>query len=204
MIVTTGYDNALEQAFRSAGESYDLVIYLAKGENRGRFLWVPYEDTPLLLTEASEHEFPIDPYTLAVGGSSNERRSVIVKIHGAVDTPGPGGSRENYVITENDYIDYLSRDRIESSIPTPILNKLTDSRILFLGYSLRDWTLRVFVQRVWGPQRGFKGESWAVGSAPDPVEQRFWEGLDKARFFALPVALYVAQLNACLAAAEAA
>jgi hypothetical protein len=198
MIVTSGYDVALEQAFRSASEPYDVVIYLAKGENRGRFLWVPYEETPRLLTSANEHEFPIDPYTLVVGGGSENGRSVIVKVHGGVDTPtGPGG-RENYVITENDYIDYLSRDRIESSVPTPILNKLTDSRILFLGYSLRDWTLRVFVQRVWGSRRGFKGESWAIGSGTDAFEQRFWGGLDKAVFFDYPVARYVAELDASL------
>ena len=76
-------------------------------------------------------DFPIDPYGLTV------RRSVIVKIHGAVDMPsGPFAARENYIITENDYIDYMSRDRIENYIPTPILNKLTDSRVLFLGYAL--------------------------------------------------------------------
>jgi hypothetical protein len=36
--VTTNYDDSLERAFEEAGEAYDLVAYIADGEDRGRFL----------------------------------------------------------------------------------------------------------------------------------------------------------------------
>jgi len=50
---------------------------------------------------------------------------VIVKIHGAVDgNVADYRWRENYVITEDDYIDYLSERPIESLVPVQILDKL--------------------------------------------------------------------------------
>ena len=57
------------------------------------------------------------------------------------------------------YIDYLSRSPIESLVPVQILDKLRDSHCLFLGYTVRDWNLRVFLKRIWegglsGPSRG--------------------------------------------------
>ena len=36
-----------------------------------------------------------------------------------------------------------------------ILDKLQDSHCLFLGYTVRDWNLRVFLKRIWeGTPRG--------------------------------------------------
>ncbi len=195
MIVTTSYDDALEQAFRDAGEDYDLAIYLAKGDSRGKFLHIPADDQPYVISVANELcKLPINSET------NKLERTVIVKIHGAVDKPrGVLPDKENYVVTENDYIDFLSRDKIGNYIPMQILNKLIDSRILFLGYSLSEWNLRVFVQRVWGAG-GFKNESWAVRSSADLVETKFWDNLNKMVFFDYPVSGYVTSLGACLAA----
>ena len=196
MIVTTSYDDALEQAFREAGEEYDLAIYMAKGDSRGKFLHVPCDDEPYVIPVANAL------CNLPINGETNRLdRCVIVKIHGAVDKPrGLLPDRENYVVTENDYIDYLSRDKISNYVPVQILNKLIDSRVLFLGYSLSEWNLRVFVQRVWGAGGGFKNESWAVRTSADPVETKFWDDLKKMQFFDYPVGGYVKALGACLAA----
>ena len=38
LIMTTNYDDALERAFRAAGEAFDLVWYVAETEDRGKFL----------------------------------------------------------------------------------------------------------------------------------------------------------------------
>ena len=69
--------------------------------------------------------------------------------------------RDNFVITEDDYIGYLTQSPVESLIPLQILNKVRDSHFLFLGYRMRDWTLRVFLQRIWGEQP-LEARSWAV------------------------------------------
>ena len=193
LIVTTSYDDALEQAFRDAAEEYDLAIYLARGASAGKFLHVPYGGAPRVIdTPNEEQKLPIDSETKFL------ERTVIVKIHGAVDRPrGLLPVEENYVVTENDYIDYLSRDKIGNYIPVQILNKLRCSRALFLGYPLGEWNLRVFVQRVWGAEGGFQNASWAVRSSDDPVEPDFWERL-QAKFFDYPVDRYVSDLASCL------
>ena len=46
LIMTTNYDDALERAFRAAGEAFDLVWYVAETEDRGKFLHLPPDGEP--------------------------------------------------------------------------------------------------------------------------------------------------------------
>lgn len=188
LIVTTNYDDALEHAFDAIDEPYDLAVYMAQGEHKGKFLHVPFEGEPHVIVVPNTYlEFPIDE-------DGDIERTIIMKIHGAVDrVRGSQPWRENYVITENDYIDYLSRGPIESLLPLQLLNKMRESHCLFLGYRVRDWNLRVFLQRVWGGQR-IGAQSWAIGDRVDAVERRFWNefGVD---VFDAPIAQYLATLG---------
>lgn len=180
MIVTTNYDTALERAFDSAGEEYDLAVFLANGPDRGRFIHIPWRSEPELITEPSKYRrFPIDPY-------DELDRTVIVKILGAVDG-GEGDVRwdRSYVLTEDQYIDYLVADQIGSVVPLQILNKLTSSHCLFLGYAMRDWSLRVFLKRIW-QGRPLEDKSWAIERDPDPLEKDFWTSLQVELLIAAP------------------
>jgi SIR2-like domain len=53
--------------------------------------------------------------------------------------------------------------------------KLRASHFLFLGYSLRDWNLRVMLYRLWGEQQGMTYNSWAVQADPDPIDKFAWD-----------------------------
>ena len=68
LIVTTNYDDALEQAFAAAGEPFDLVMYLADGEERGSSC--TRTRRPGQADQAAER----------VPGLSRGRRTVILKI----------------------------------------------------------------------------------------------------------------------------
>jgi len=125
LIVTTNYDDALECAFRDASEKFDLVSYMAKGEDQGKFLHCPPDSEAGLIELPNEYPKP-----------SPEERTVILKIHGAVDRGNE--EQDSYVITEDDYIDYLTRTDISKLVPVKLLAKLKKSHFLFLGYSLRD------------------------------------------------------------------
>ena len=70
--MSTNYDDALERAFEEAGEPFDLVFYMAEGEFRGRFMHRTPQGKPHL----------IDAPT-STARSPWDRRSVILKIHGA-------------------------------------------------------------------------------------------------------------------------
>jgi hypothetical protein len=170
LIVTTNYDNALEQAFDEADEGYDLAVYIARGRDKGKFVHIPCDGEPQLISDPNTYTgFPIDAF-------GRVERTVIMKVHGAIDrAEGPHPWRDNFVITEDDYIDYMSDGEIESIVPQQLLGKLRDySHFLFLGHEMHDWSLRVFLIRVFG-DRGQPNTSWAVEREPDRLDERFWQ-----------------------------
>ena len=173
MIVTSKFDVALEQAFLEAKEPFDVAIYMAPGtEHAGRFVHVKWGDVdsqPILAPNEYDG-FPI------LGDDGELTRTVIVRINGAIDDPGIGYLwKNNYVITEDHYIDYLGSRPAEEVVPMQILAKLRQSSCLFLGYALADWRLRVFLHWIWPGERPSGATHWAVQRRPDILERRFWE-----------------------------
>ncbi len=102
-----------------------------------------------------------------------DQRTVILKIHGAVDRLDSEWG-DSYVITEDHYIDYLTRTDISGLLPVTLSAKLRRSHFLFLGYAMRDWNLRVILHRIWGQQK-LNYKSWAIQLEPEPVEREFWQ-----------------------------
>ena len=192
MIVTTNYDNALECAFDNENEPYDLAVYMASGADRGKFVHFPYDGAPEAVAVPNRYgKFPIDDY-------GDLDRTVIIKIHGAVDgNMGDYRWKENYIITEDQYIDYLSTRPAESLVPVQILEKLRGSHCLFLGYNVNDWNLRVFLKRIWRDVT-IDAQSWAVEPDPDVLEDRFWRRFG-VNVIASGLHDYVSALNASLA-----
>lgn len=173
MIVTSKFDVALEQAFLEAKEPFDVAIYMAPGtEHAGRFVHVKWGDVnPQPILAPNEYDgFPI------VGDDSQLTRTVIVRINGAIDDAEIGYQwKNNYVITEDHYIDYFGGRSAEEVVPMQILAKLRQSSCLFLGYALADWRLRVFLHWIWPGERPSGATHWAVQRRPDVLERRFWE-----------------------------
>ena len=166
LIISTCYDLALERAFELAGEEVDVVTYVASGPNRGKF----WHRAP------GQEPRPIDlPNTYATE-LSVERRTVLLKLHGAVD-PFPERAWESFVITEDDYIDYLGRSDVVSSVPVALAAHLRRSHFLFVGYEMVDWNLRLVMHRVWG-DRPLAYRSWALDPDPSALEQAFWRRFD--------------------------
>lgn len=161
LIVTTNYDDLMERAFKEAGEEFDLVAYVAEGAGqRGKFWhWSPDGESQII-------EIP-NKYS----GLSLKNRSLILKIHGAIDRQNE--DRDSFVITEDNYIDYLTRTDISNLIPVEVIAKLRRSHFLFLGYSLRDWNLRAILHRIRGEQK-LTWKSWAILLNPEPFEKKFW------------------------------
>ena len=189
VIVTTNYDDALETAFRDENEPFDVVTYIAEGEEQGHFLHCPPE------AEGRVIEIPNEYTDLPVDERGNpQERTVILKIHGAVDRENP--MQDSYVITEDHYIDYLTRSEISSLVPSTLVAKLKNSHLLFLGYSMRDWNLRVIMHRIWGEQK-LTFASWSVQLHPDPMEQQFWN-LRGVQIFDVSLSDYVEALASYL------
>lgn len=168
LIVSTNYDLALERAFEDAGEELDVVAYVAAGSFRGRFWHRRPGDEPRPI---------VVPNTYATE-LSLERRTILLKLHGAVD-PLPEREWESFVITEDDYIDYLGHAELATVVPVSLAAKLRRSHFLFLGYEMADWSLRLILNRIWG-ERPVAYRSWAVQQAPRPLARAFWRRYDVA------------------------
>jgi SIR2-like domain/TIR domain len=167
LIVSTSFDAVLERAFDDESEPYDLAVYMASGPDRGKFVHMPFGGPPVPIDDPNSYT------KLPIGLDYELQRTVIVKIHGAVD--GAVGNyrwKDNYVITEDHYIDYLSKSPAESLVPVQVLDKLRESHCLFLGYPVGDWNLRVFLKRIWEGTLGAR--SWAVQPDPDVLEKNLW------------------------------
>ena len=166
LIVSTNYDLALERAFEEAGEELDVVAYVAAGPYRGRFWHRPPGEAPRRIDVPNTYATEL----------SLERRTILLKLHGAVD-PLPEREWESFVITEDDYIDYLGHSELTAVVPVSLAAKLRRSHFLFLGYEMADWNLRLILNRIWG-ERPVAYRSWAVQRSPSPLALAFWRRYD--------------------------
>jgi hypothetical protein len=165
LIVTTNYDDVLERAFRAEKEPFEVISYIAEGTQRGRFLHCSPDGKEQLIEKPNEYS------GISIDDKRDLLRPVILKLHGAVNRVNRDD--DSFVITEDHYIDYLTRSDISKLVPAVLAEKLMRSHFLFLGYSLRDWNLRVILHRIWGEQvRKYK--SWAVQLNPQELDKRFW------------------------------
>ncbi len=185
MIVTTKYDAALEKAFREEESKppFDVAVFMGPGtEQAGTFVHVPWGGEPRQIVDPNGYR------DLPIAADGQLMRNLIVRINGSVDDPEAGYTwKDNYVLTEDDYIGYLSGHAATQILPAQILAKLNEASYLFLGYTLADWRLRVFLKRVWPGSRLGRARSWAIESEPDVLERELWRKAD--------VTLYEARLT---------
>jgi hypothetical protein len=159
LIVTTNYDDALEQAFDEVGQAYDVVWYMAQGDHHRQFMH----------RAPGEEPKPIDDP--AQSGLSVKERNVILKIHGSAWRSDD--RQDSFVVTEDQYIDYMSTTDLVSAVPVKLLETMLDSHFLFLGYRLADWNLRVFLHTLWA-RRDKTANSWSVDRAHRELDSVFW------------------------------
>ena len=184
LILTTNYDDVLDKTFDLEKECYDVVSYIAKGENRGRFRHRSSEDCK----QSYEGKVIINP-----GKYKNcnlRKQSVILKIRGALDRSN------SFVITEDHYIDYLARTDVVASIPANIKRKLTNSNLLFLGYDLSDWCMRAILHSIWKelPLNYPDYKSWVVPVGLGKLNRQLWHDRN-AHILDVPLKEFITELD---------
>jgi hypothetical protein len=177
LIVTTNYDNLIEFAFNKAGRAYDRVIHPTDRKDvEAPVLWWKYGATEPIAVEPNI--LPIDLKTT----------TVIYKMHGTVDCI----LREwdSYVITEDDYVDFLARMMSRIAVPAPFMRHFKTRNLLFLGCGLNDWNVRVILKNLETtfpsgdvPAAGQVEESglraWAIQFCPSEFEVELWRARDQ-------------------------
>ena len=177
LIVTTNYDDALERAFVDENEPYDLAVYmsvrsdLSNGPDgtphRGKFVHVPHEGEPRVVDKPNEYlEFPVNRFTFGL------ERTVIVKIHGAVDTDAwrqqlrdHRGRLHRLSEPQPDRVDRAAADprqAVREPVPLP---RVHDARLE---------PARVPPEDV-RPQ--LPNNSWAIQRDPTRLDGKFWKNM---------------------------
>jgi hypothetical protein len=97
---------------------------------------------------------------------------LVYHLHGRTTIP------ESMVLTEDDYLDFLVRLSTDAGLlPPPLPKLLTSTELLFVGYSLSDWTFRVLIRslaRSIGANMGYPAVAIQL-NPKDAVEGRLEE-----------------------------
>jgi hypothetical protein len=172
LIVSTNYDTLIEQAFHAVNKPYDLVIHPSERKDIANAVWWWPHGAPEP-SVVPPNELDIDL----------ENTTVIYKMHGTVQ---PETDKwDSFVITEEDYVEFVSRMTANAAVPSLFYEHFRTRSFLFLGYSLKDWNLRVVLRnldRYLGRRRLANEEeedeplpSWSIQYQPSELERRLWE-----------------------------
>jgi len=173
LIVSTNYDTLIERAFYAASKPYDLVIHPSERKDIANAVWWWPHGAPEP-TVVPPNELDIDL----------EKTTVIYKMHGTVQRETD--KWDSFVITEEDYVDFLSRMTTNAAVPSLFYEHFRSRSFLFLGYSLRDWNLRVVLKnldRYLARKRAANDDqdddeplpSWSIQRQPSELERTLWE-----------------------------
>lgn len=170
LIVTTNYDDLLERAF--ANQRYDLVSHINDTDREDWAESVLFHKHRPGDPDVHQAE-PVTPSKLAEKVDLMTT-SVIYKMHGAIDRR-PSNDWDSYVISEDDYVDFLSRMTRKTAIPPVFLEHFSQRQFLFLGYGLSDWNLRLVLRDVFANRRRRLDPSWAIQRGVSGLESSLWD-----------------------------
>jgi hypothetical protein len=150
IVITTNYDTLFDTAL---GDAVDRNGARKRPIKR---VYDPRRGGP-------PEEVPVDP---------EEQRPVLLKLHGDIDRP------ESVVITEEDYIAFVQNMGNPHLHPVHeyIRMRMRAWPFLFVGYSLRDYNLRLLFRTLrWGLDVSQFPLSFSVDPAPDNLVVAVWQ-----------------------------
>lgn len=178
MIVTTNYDSLIENALNAEDVDYDLVIYDTDSLEYQNCVQVrktmPDGSTGFEFQPSNRVSLPkVD----RPDGYWQFQKSVVFKMHGSISPARR--ELDSFVITEEDYIGFLSRFSQSSAIPSQFLTYFRQCSFLFLGYGLADWNLRVVLNNLRSYLAESEGgKSWAIQRDVSELESKLWAKRD--------------------------
>ncbi|MFG2333979.1 SIR2 family protein [Streptomyces sp. NPDC048604] len=190
VIITTNYDCLVEKALDQAGRPYAVVIQDSNP-------WSPHN---LRVRESGSERFEgVQSQDLVLKDYAGA--TLIYKLHGGFGD-GLDKDVDTLVVTEGDYIRFVASLASNAVPPVAIAEHiLHDRRILFLGYSMADWNMRVILYQLAQrrPQQQGVPRSWGVRRNISVVEKRFWDKRD-VELFDMDLADFVVQLHEAIGA----
>jgi hypothetical protein len=155
ILITTNYDNLLEQALAAADDKTPTKL----GYN-------PKHDA--LPQDVDEDPTPRNPLVFKMHGDLGDPRSIVI-------------TDDDYI----NFIQRMSqKDRSHHPLPETVLYRLQKWPTLFIGYSLQDYNLRLLFRTLrWRLDRSQIQESYSVDLRPDPLILSVWQERHQISFF---------------------
>jgi hypothetical protein len=196
LIVTTNYDDLIEQAFNKKTKPFHLVVHPTDRKDLAASVlwWKSGETKPT--------DYPPAKLPLSLSDTT-----IIYKMHGSIDRQTR--QWDSFVITEEDYVDFLSRMTGQSAIPARFMLHFRKRRFLFIGYGMRDWNLRVMFRNLKTalshseiepgkePATSISEDelrSWAIQSKPSELEQMLWRAR-KVNIYDMEIDNFIAKMR---------
>ena len=213
LIVTANFDQALECAFIQAKQPFDLVYYQPSLKEKEQFIEEQFlnirfdhkNNTDRAIVPKNDQDpQPVSPDRSSpdkkteYGSLSLNERPVILKLYGPAYQDAI--QKQGFAITEDHFIEYLTRQKISELLPSNLKSKLEYGVLWFLEYSLSFWNLRVIINRIW-PHKNYEKHYekwWAIHTKPGLLDEKLWElaNVDLRKTESLTE--YVKSLNECL------
>ncbi len=186
LIITTNYDTLIEQAFDEYNEANGHLIKYDVVATSADILYYDDDDeeSPEFAGAVRLRREGVGPFTPCSPDDvvpDLSTRSLLYKMHGSV---GDGLSWEGgFLIAEEDYVRFLGRMHRGGVLPSRITSEIKRRQscsggqrepvhsLLFLGYGMKDWNLRVLLQELGiGTGRAGEEKHYAIMRDPDQIE----------------------------------
>jgi hypothetical protein len=144
--VTTNYDDFMYEALADRGRAPLRAI------------------CPWYTKDRTEVEEATALFRESIGYDPDSTRPIVYHLHGHHSIP------ESLVLTEDDYIDFLVRVSGDPGLLPPVIQRsLMSKMLLFVGYSLADWTFRVIFRGLLSARPPLASHSHVSVQLPPPV-----------------------------------
>jgi CheY-like chemotaxis protein len=171
VIMTTNYDDLIELALGQYEVPFDLFVVAidrpaAQAGVQGATLFRPAGEDDLKPVTGEQQLLDLE----LDGGQLRLKRTALFKMHGHIDRRR--GIEDTFVITEEDYISFLLGMGAGGLFPADLVTLMQMRTLLFLGYRLRDWNFRAWLDRarfIYSARR-----SYAVARDIEPAERDLW------------------------------
>jgi hypothetical protein len=152
LIITTNYDNLLEQQLENAKVPTCVVTIKNSQSHISAHL---SNATKVLLGDACpelEQEYVPQLQRPIMSKDYNPQSKsqcivMVYKLHGWPEQM-ISKAQDNVVIADRDYVEFIKRNAQTGLIPAFVWTRLSTSKLLFLGYSFADWNIRALYEDI--------------------------------------------------------
>jgi hypothetical protein len=182
-IITTNYDPLVERAFQEKQRPLCVITQNMREphpEYGAGYIEVKYPDGTVERGFGRDFQLSDPRFPLGSDPRFPPGTAFLFKMHGSAHRT-TGEIRDDLIITEDDYVDFIINSGGPSSpiFPPSALDAAYKTRpFLFLGYSLNDWNFRVFLRLLYRRNTlsgNGQRKHFAIQLAPRPLEEQLWQ-----------------------------